>query len=435
MTRQPTPANILDAVLTTDATGPDRTALRARLRWDYGQVAPVDRKAVEDAAVDILANGQRMQQSAVAVGERLIAVKRLLGHGQFGDWCATEFSMSQKTAENLMNVAREFGDKIETVSIFTNSAMYMLAAPSTPEPARQQAIAEAHATGKSPTKERVREIIAGHKPAPAPQPGTPFTDKQVAEFVTHYFGPGTLQRIADAPSPPAAMRNEMDGNYYSSSPRCKGEFSKGKVRAWHIDNGPLFDREPDEVWTAFEFVTLSLPLLPPRSAISNQQSPISNYDPDVAANAEAATVQIIEYETVDTLPPADAPLPAWADEPISKPGQSTADYLAYRSMALANGEAYLNLKEWRQWLDNGAPVIDSDADYTARQPHDDRLPAAQRLMALYGAVIDSEDEYGNLTGRFSDTLAVKRDLTHMISHLSDLIAAITHPEEEPPAAD
>ena len=75
MNRQPTPANILDNILTTDVA-PDRTALRSRLRWDYAQVAPVDRKAVEDAAVDILANGQRvqqvMQQSSVAIGERLL---------------------------------------------------------------------------------------------------------------------------------------------------------------------------------------------------------------------------------------------------------------------------------------------------------------------------------------------------------------------------
>ena len=82
MSRQPTPANILADVLTADVATPDRTALRNRLRWDYSQVAPVDRKAVEDAAVDILANGQRMQQSVIAIGERLIAVKRLLDHGQ-----------------------------------------------------------------------------------------------------------------------------------------------------------------------------------------------------------------------------------------------------------------------------------------------------------------------------------------------------------------
>ena len=108
-------------------------------------------------------------------------------------------------------------------------------------------------------------------------------------------------------------------------------------------------------------------------------SAISNPDPVVAANAAAATVQIIEYD-------AAAPLPSWADEP--------------------------------------APT-----HYTATQPHDERIGRAQRLMALYGAVIDSEEEYGQLTGRFSDTLAMKRELTHMISHLSDLIAIIQRPEE------
>ena len=60
--------------------------------------------------------------------------------------------------------------------------------------------------------------------------------------------------------------------------------------------------------------------------------------------------------------------------------------------------------------------------------------AARHLMALYGGVIDSEEQYGELTGRFSDTLGVKRDLTNMIAHLADLIAAIEHPEEVTPDA-
>ena len=106
-------------------------------------------------------------------------------------------------------------------------------------------------------------------------------------------------------------------------------------------------------------------------------SAISNPDPVVAANAAAATVQIIEY---------DAAAPAgWADEP--------------------------------------APT-----HYTATQPHDERIGRAQRLMALYGAVIDSEEEYGQLTGLLRHAGHAKRELTHMISHLSDLIAIIQRPE-------
>ena len=276
MNRQPTPANILDNILTTDVA-PDRTALRSRLRWDYAQVAPVDRKAVEDAAVDILANGQRvqqvMQQSSVAIGERLLVVKRLLEHGQFSDWCDTEFGMSQRTAQNLMNIGRTFDGTSAEISFLTDSVLALLAAPSTPEPARQQAIDEAQAAGKSPSVQRTKEIIAEHKPQPA---------------------------------------------------------------------------RP--------------------SAITHQQSPISN-----------------------PAPPIDAPLPAWAqEEPVN----------AYHAFPVPDG----------------------------------RVAAARSLMALYGAAIDSEEQYGELTGRFSDTLGVKRDLTNMIAHLADLIAAIEHPEEVTPDA-
>ncbi len=72
--------------------------------------------------------------------------------------------------------------------------------------------------------------------------------------------------------------------------------------------------------------------------------------------------------------------------------------------------------------------------YDAFPVPDGRVAAARHLMALYGAVIDSEEQYGSLTGRFSDTLGVKRDLTNMIAHLADLIAAIEHPEEVTPDA-
>ncbi len=297
--RQPTPANILDAVLTTDATGPDRTALRARLRWDYSQVAPVDRRTVEEAAVDILANGQRMQESTVAIGERLIAVKRLLEHGQFGDWCVTEFGMSQRTAQNLMNIARTFDGKSAEISLLSDSSLALLAAPSTPEPARQQAIDEAQQTGKSPSVQRTKEIIAEHRPP----------------------------------------------------------------------------------------------------AISNQQSPISNSPTPATPKQFAAAVKSATWTGTqpDILPPANAPLPSWAEE------------------------------------DASAPAVNAYAAFPMDE--DGRIPAARGLINLYRMVIASEANYGSLTGRFSDTLSVKRDLSAMIGHLEHLIAIIEHPEEEPPAAD
>ena len=265
MNRRPTPS-IIDAVLVADVA-PDRTALRNRLRWDYSQVAPVDRKQVEDAAVDILANGQRMQESTVAIGERLIEVKRLLEHGQFSDWCDTEFSMSHRTAQNLMNIARTFDGKSAEISLLSDSSLALLAAPSTPEPARQEAIAEAQATGRSPSVQRTKEIIAQHKPGPAVPP---------------------------IPQPTARE--------YSAA-----------VQA-------------------------------------SQPAPVT-------VDAEPAP-RIVGYSVLDDIALRDMPAPA----------------NAYEALTVTDG----------------------------------RIPAARRLMALYGAVIDSEEEYGQLTGRFSDTLAMKR---------------------------
>ena len=402
MTRQPTPANILDAVLTTDATGPDRTALRARLRWDYSQVAPVDRRTVEEAAVDILANGQRVQQvmqnASLAIGERLIAVKRLLQHGQFSDWCDQEFGMSQRTAQNLMNIARTFDGKSAEISFLTDSVLALLAAPSTPEPARQQAIDEAQATGKSPSVQRTKDIIAEHKPARF----TLSSDDLPADLVAAGW----------------TVRSKDLGAY------------------WVVNENHGFESAVVRNWDEFRNLRAELLLRLARpSAISNQQSAISNSPTPATPKQFAAAVKSATWTGTqpDILPPSNAPLPAWAEEPISKPGQSTADYLAYRDQANARGEAYLNLKDWRQWLDNGAPVINDDDDLAPRPsppaPPDDRLQPTQRLRALYQAVIATDDQYGSLTGRFSDTLAVKRDLSAMIGHLEHLIAIIEHPEE------
>src|SRR5690606_32619220 len=94
----------------------------------------------------------------------------------------------------------------------------------------------------------------------------------------------------------------------------------------------------------------------------------------------------------DILPPSSAPLPEWAEE-------------------------------------EPAPVYD-----VVEYP-DDRVPAARALISLYRSVLASEEQFGDLTGRYSALLAVKRELEIMISQLAHLIADIEHPEEEPPAAD
>lgn len=168
MTRQTTP-DVLGDIFAAEppalASQREAQAIRAGLRYDYSQIDPDQREAVQSAAVDIVRNGKRAQESLILIGERLIEVKALLEHGQFGDWCETEFSFTQRTAQNMMNVAQTFGgEKRNSVSLLGDATLYLLSAPSTPESARVEVIAEAQATGATPTKARVREVIASHKP-------------------------------------------------------------------------------------------------------------------------------------------------------------------------------------------------------------------------------------------------------------------------------
>lgn len=161
MARRPDPPDILGEVLGT----PDQV-IRSNLRYDYSLIDAGQRSQVQNAAVAIVRSGRKAQDGMIEMGQRLLEVKELLPHGQFSDWCDTEFSMSQRTVQRMMAVADAFRDdeKRHTVSLFSDSALYLLAAPSTPEAAREELIAEAQTSGSSPTKARVQEIINQHKP-------------------------------------------------------------------------------------------------------------------------------------------------------------------------------------------------------------------------------------------------------------------------------
>ena len=102
---------------------------------------------------------KRTVESIFEIGQRLITVKQRLGHGRFGSWLETEFDWDERTARRFMSVAENLKNKSDTVSEinFAPSALYILAAPSTPEAARDEAFARAKA-GESITKKTAKDI-------------------------------------------------------------------------------------------------------------------------------------------------------------------------------------------------------------------------------------------------------------------------------------
>ena len=61
---------------------------------------------------------KRTVEDIIEIGRELTAVKDELPHGQFLPWIAAEFEMSDRTANDFMNVANRFGGKSEIIADF-----------------------------------------------------------------------------------------------------------------------------------------------------------------------------------------------------------------------------------------------------------------------------------------------------------------------------
>jgi hypothetical protein len=273
--RRETP-DILGAVL-----GPveDSALIRDQLRYDYSLIPAERRTAVQAAAVEIVRAGRQAQENLLSVGQRLIEVKDMLDHGQFSDWCATEFDMSQRTAQRMMQVAEVFAGKNDKLSFLSDSAMYLLAAPSTPEAARVQVIEEAESTGQKPTVARVQEVISQHKPTsvkvtrmddaaedawrppgigarpmqqetPAVQP----PNEDMLYALRRFWGNNydELKRIRNVATPVSYIRSwlrEREPDMWFDDIRCKA--LEGRVAVWLAKNGPMTGR-PSDLSCTFE---------------------------------------------------------------------------------------------------------------------------------------------------------------------------------------
>jgi len=112
--------------------------------FDYASLEPETSQFVQQQTGQIRVLMKRTVQGIIEIGQKLIEVKKKLGYGRFGDWLEAEFRWSWDTAGRFINVATRFSD-FPQIAEFAPSALYALAAPSTPEAARREAIARAEA--------------------------------------------------------------------------------------------------------------------------------------------------------------------------------------------------------------------------------------------------------------------------------------------------
>lgn len=65
---------------------------------------------LETLTLEIKAYFWASAQNAVEIGKRLILAKAMLQHGQWAEWLDTNFNLKVRMAQNLMAIAKRFGD-------------------------------------------------------------------------------------------------------------------------------------------------------------------------------------------------------------------------------------------------------------------------------------------------------------------------------------
>jgi hypothetical protein len=126
--------------------------------------------------------GKQTIENIVEIGRRLAECKGLVGHKNWGCWLDREFGWSDRAAQRFMRVHElaAKSDKLSDLDLPV-SALYLLAAPSTPAPVCDE-ILERAKTGRVKHAEVKREIaeakrVSNHKAKGRQQPSRPSSSK------------------------------------------------------------------------------------------------------------------------------------------------------------------------------------------------------------------------------------------------------------------
>lgn len=148
-----------------------------QLAFDYNALDADTSILVRQRTDEIRGLMKRAAQDIIDIGQKLIEVRDLLRHnkaGGFDGWLRAEFDWDGRTAYRFINVATNF-DNLSGLSI-APSALYLLAAPSTPEAARIEALSIPGPI----TYGQAQEMAARHKAAERDAAPLPFTPEPSA---------------------------------------------------------------------------------------------------------------------------------------------------------------------------------------------------------------------------------------------------------------
>lgn len=140
--------------------------------FEYSHLDDETRIVVRQRTSEIKNLMRLTAENIINIGHKLIEVKEKLGHGSFQNWLRSEFEWSEQTARQFMQVYRwsqTIENKNFVFSQLATSALYLLAAPSTPTEAREEVLGLVDGDEKV-SYTRVKNIVDRYKQQPFSNP-------------------------------------------------------------------------------------------------------------------------------------------------------------------------------------------------------------------------------------------------------------------------
>lgn len=130
--------------------------------FEYDVLEAGKRRIVQQHTNEIKSLMRRSSQDIIDIGQKLIEVKKQLGHGNFRKWLKLEFNWSISTATKFMQVWEQFKCVNFTYLNITASTLYLIAAPSTPRKARVEVLERA-SSGENISYTEAKKIVSQYR--------------------------------------------------------------------------------------------------------------------------------------------------------------------------------------------------------------------------------------------------------------------------------
>lgn len=388
---------------------PEAAAPETEIRqaFDYSQIDEGIRDEVREAARSIHQLSAGVVTGIIAIGKRLIEVKGMLGHGQFSDWIAAEFELSERMAQNYMNVARHYGDgqKRNNISFFNPTVLYLLSAPSTPEEARAE-VEQAASEGKKITVEFAKEAIQKHRPEPPAFAPVWQLESKLKEWLT------IQEREAAGPPDACTVSVILDTLKMQTTQTLKPDTLLAWLDKWLLDQGVQF-RKSDLVQ--------ALGNVREQRRAAKRQAPAAAASVSCAGSGERARVVYVESQPVSTPAPEPEPPHKRVRGLLEHDPDGPSSVERVRALRDAEPEPVVLGTVAKGDL----PAMEPEPEAQPDLGPDARLAEAKALRdLLIEARRRVNADYGRLCGKYTDALAWFRGCETMIANLNSLIAIL-----------